>query len=313
MNETICNLCGSQDSTIVNEGRDLGLDRETLYRLVCCDQCGLIYQEPQLTPDELHEHYPENYGRFIFEEDESGRLDRWSRQHEMNRRSDRVLRHHPVSGRLLDLGCSTGQFLDTMRRKGWEVVGVELSETAASYARESFELNVHSGTLESAQLEDKSFDVITMWDVLEHVVDPAATLREAHRLLKEDGWLIASTPNPESVEARLFGANWIGWDRPRHLYVFSQDVLKRYLTETGFSVYGFESFGGRLSILLLNLENMLKARRADQKKWLPWIRLAYNWPLRLLTWPIFRLLEAINKSTTITFFAQRINTSDADI
>ena len=202
-------------------------------------------------------------------------------------------------------GCATGQFLQAMQEYGWQVMGVELSAFAAIYAREVVGLDVKIGTLEEVALIGGSFDVVTLWDVFEHVLDPKATLTEIGRLLKPRGLVVIHTPNPTCLEARLFGANWIGWERPRHLHLYSPDVLRRYLQATGFEMITIESFSGRLGVTLLSVEYALKAWGISEAKWRPWLKLAYNLPLRLATWPLYQLLERTNKMTGMTIFAQR--------
>lgn len=301
-----CNFCGADDTEPVNRGGDLYLDRPGDYQLVRCQQCGLIYQNPQLTADELVDHYPSsNY--FLYRTDvqrEKTAVQRLDAQHAMNRRRDKIMNYVDGPGRVLDVGCATGAFLVAMRQQGWETAGVELNDDAATFAREELGLDVHTGMLETAAFPDRSFDVVTMWDVFEHVIDPQATLTEAERILRPGGWLVLSLPNPESLEARLFDGSWAGWDRPRHLNLFTQPVIRNYLTRTGFGNIQVESFSGRLSVTLLSVEYWCRARGYDEEKWRPWLRRAYNWPLRLATWPIYKVGEKFNKTTGMTIFAQ---------
>ena len=205
----------------------------------------------------------------------------------------------------MDIGCATGQFLATMADHGWQATGVEPSAFAADYARKTFNLKVHQGTLETAALADASFDVVTQWDVLEHVIDPRQTLAIISRLLKPGGIYVASLPNPIAFEARLFGSSWVGWDRPRHLHLFAPNVLRQYLQRAGLTPIDLKSFSGHLAVTLLSLEFAAKARGWPESRWRPWLRLAYNWPLRLLTLPAYRLAGAMNKLSVMTMFARK--------
>ena len=298
-----CNNCGGDSVDLVNSGRDLQLNRPLFYTLVRCRRCDLIYQNPRPTPAEIGEHYPATYDRFVTDEPQSV-TQRLSRHHELSRRRQQVERRAPAPGRLLDVGCATGLFLKTMRDGGWQVAGVELNEYAAAHARNLFDLEVVTGTLEAFSYPPASFDVITMWDVLEHVFDPKQTLAQAAELLKAGGLLVLSTPNPTCFEARLFGSCWIGWERPRHLHLFSPEVLRRYLERAGFEKIDFASRGGRWSVTLTSIAFLLKARGVPEEKWRPWLSRAYNLPLRLLSLPFYLLAERLNQTTTMTVFAR---------
>ncbi|MFZ6017578.1 MAG: class I SAM-dependent methyltransferase [Nitrospirota bacterium] len=139
-------------------------------------------------------------------------------------------------GKLLDVGCASGQFLVKMRDLGWEVVGVEPDGQAVKVARERFDLSVHEGVLEEAGFPDNTFDAITMNHVIEHVLDPIATLKECRRVVKPDGKLVVITPNIESLGHRLFGKAWRGLEVPRHLYLFSRDTLWACAEQAGLQV-----------------------------------------------------------------------------
>jgi SAM-dependent methyltransferase len=268
-----CNYCGQDNWQLVNEGPDLGLNRGGSFRLVCCRNCGLIYQNPQPTREELPQFYPDEYALYQTDTTGGSRVAELSQQHAMSRRCQRVLRHVPTPGVVVDVGCATGQFLQAMVQQGWQAVGVELSEYAADHARNAG-LDVHTGTLEEASLPASQFDLVTLWDVFEHVLDPQETLAEIGRVLKPGGFVVIHTPNPTCLEARLFGSNWIGWERPRHLHLYTPDVLRAYLQDAGFELVSIESFSGRLSVTLLSVEYALKARGMPEAKWRPWLKLA---------------------------------------
>jgi SAM-dependent methyltransferase len=252
----------------------------------------------------LSQFYPDEYSLYQTDDGAQSRVAALSQRHAMERRCQRVMRHVSPPGVVLDVGCATGQFLQAMGQHGWQTAGVELSDYAANYARDVAGLDVRTGTLEEVELPSDSYDVVTLWDVFEHVLDPKATLAEIGRVLKPGGWVVIHTPNPTCLEAKLFGANWIGWERPRHLHLYTPQVLSNYLREAGFAMKSIESFSGRLSVTLLSVEYVLKARGIPEAKWRPWLKLAYNLPLRLVTWPLYQILEKRNKMTGMTVFAQ---------
>jgi 2-polyprenyl-3-methyl-5-hydroxy-6-metoxy-1,4-benzoquinol methylase len=138
--------------------------------------------------------------------------------------------------RLLDVGCGNGEYLDNMRRAGWEVTGVEPDEESVRMGRSHFGLEIHHGVLEDVCLPEGTFDVITMQHVVEHLSDPVQTLQSAYSLLRPGGRLVVVTPNVDSLARRLFSRHWASWDPPRHLFLFSNRTLRRALTEAGFNV-----------------------------------------------------------------------------
>jgi 2-polyprenyl-3-methyl-5-hydroxy-6-metoxy-1,4-benzoquinol methylase len=137
-------------------------------------------------------------------------------------------------GRLLDVGCGNGGFLRTMAALGWDVHGVEPDPTAARVATEALGPVVHHGGIETAPYADRSFDVITMKHVIEHVYEPMTTLTHCVRLIRPGGKLVLLTPNARSLGGWMFGADWLGWDVPRHVFVFSPAAITTVLNAAGF-------------------------------------------------------------------------------
>jgi len=130
-------------------------------------------------------------------------------------------------GTLLDYGTGTGFFADAMKRNGWDVSAVEKSSAARAFAKERFALDVKA---EDALKEyaDASFDVITLWHVMEHLEDLNGMWDTFHRLLKKRGILIVAVPNPDSYDAHKYGDMWAAYDVPRHLWHFSPSVMQRF-------------------------------------------------------------------------------------
>lgn len=137
---------------------------------------------------------------------------------------------------LLDVGCGDGGLLRIMRDLGWHVSGVELDGVAARVAQESLGDNVQIADLRNATFPARSFDVITMNHVIEHMGEPRNALAECRRLLKEGGWLVIVTPNIDSLGQRYFGSSWVHWDPPRHFFLYSVATLITLLESAGFEV-----------------------------------------------------------------------------
>jgi 2-polyprenyl-3-methyl-5-hydroxy-6-metoxy-1,4-benzoquinol methylase len=196
-----------------------------------CQGCGLAYLHPRVRSENLEKLYPPGYygmGTQRF---------RWGLEKAVTffrrRRAQRVARITPP-GRLLDVGCGRGIFLSILRENGWEVFGTELSDQAAREARERFGLNVLVGALPSLGLPERTFDVVTLWHVLEHLPDPLPTLREIRRVMRDDGWVILALPNLASWQAKLTRGYWYHLDPPRHYYFYTPRTLEKMLHHIGF-------------------------------------------------------------------------------
>jgi SAM-dependent methyltransferase len=137
------------------------------------------------------------------------------------------------TGRLLDVGCGSGEFMVLMQNLGWDVMGLDPDPRAVEVARTRFGLNVRRGTIEEEHFPDSHFDVITMSHVIEHVHDPVATFKECRRILRNGGRIVVVTPNSGSLGHRTFRAAWRGLEPPRHLFLFSPGTLLECMDRAG--------------------------------------------------------------------------------
>ena len=154
-------------------------------------------------------------------------------------------------GRLLDVGCAAGFFLDEAQRLGWQVQGLDVSAFAAQYARERFGCDVRQGSLLDQDYAPESFDLISMWDVIEHVPDPKAYIQHSARLLRAGGLITLATPDVDSIPARLTGRRWVGYKlSEEHVYYFSIKTLSRMLDESGFEIVDVRHVGKYVTLRL---------------------------------------------------------------
>jgi SAM-dependent methyltransferase len=263
MEITSCNLCGSPNCITLYHIPDLLLEGESeQFTLVKCEQCGFVYQNPRPTQSEMGQYYPTDYEPY-YTEGNANWISRIIYQYGINKRARIInsIKGRKSAGRLLDIGCSTGTFLNTLKRyKSWEVWGVELSEYAAKIAQEQYKLNVFQGNLEQAIYPTNFFDIVTMWDVLEHLPDPSATLTEISRITKPRGKIVLRVPNYDSFDAKLFGPSWAGIDLPRHYYVFSKQNLTQLLSKRGFMVNSVKCNIAIYHAFVLSFRFWLKSR-----------------------------------------------------
>ncbi len=301
-----CPNCGNPDSGLLISGHDRFHGIEGNYYLQECSICGLIYLNPRPSLDEIERYYPEDYIAYPKAiEDEPYWFRRLDRKYGLHKRIKHVTRRINKPGNILDIGCATGIFLHGMQLQGWNTFGIEPSKYAADYARQRFGLSVVRGFLEDTHFPDNFFNLVSMWDVLEHVPEPLVTLTEVNRILAPGGWIVLSLPNPVSWDCNWFGPYWAGWDLPRHMQIFKPKVISSILKKEGFFHPEIISFMDRHGMLVYSIRFWLsdKAFSPFTKKFI--LDLAGSIPARILTYPYYALADCFNKSPTMIIFAQK--------
>ncbi len=253
MEYVTCNLCGHDNTRVrfpstLPEGAapqnveafrctSPGYGRH--HTIVKCQNCGLIYTNPRFTGEEILDSYVAVEDPLYLEE-RDGRVLTFER----HLRPLEKIKAPP--GMLVDVGAYTGVFVEIAAQHGWEAYGVEPSQWAVEQARERG-LHMIAGTLASSGLADNSLDVVTMWDVIEHVSNPFGEMQQADRLLKPGGLLVVHTMDIDSGFARVMGGRW-PWLMEMHIYYFSRRTLKHMLEQAGFTVIRIEAQGRYLRL-----------------------------------------------------------------
>jgi len=236
--ETNCLLCGCDRWCPLVEAPDVTKGGSELwFAVVQCQRCGLCFTNPRPTRPTIGRFYPPEYAPHQArppraETPWTKRLKKTLR----GRETERKVLPLQGKGRLLDFGCGGGSYLRRMHQQGWKVVGLDTSAAAVRRVRQGLGLPAFEGSLPCSDLPAGGFDVVTMWQVLEHVHDPLEVLRDAHRLLVPGGRLVLTVPNIDSLSFRLFGAWWYSLDLPRHLTHFTPSTLYQMLDRAGFRV-----------------------------------------------------------------------------
>jgi SAM-dependent methyltransferase len=279
--ETACLLCGGPDSSPLVEAPDAIAGGTGLwFAVVQCQKCGLCFTNPRPSPGSIQRFYPPTYRPHRTPEFR-GRLKKQAASLQKEPRWGKIgkVLARRGQGRLLDFGCGGGGFLKRMHREGWDVTGIDVSEDAVKRIRFGLGLPAHVGTLPCPNLPSGSFDLITMWQTLEHVHEPLEALRDAYRLLAPGGELMVSLPNIDSLPFRIFGHAWLGLDLPRHLTHFTPPTLHAMLEHAGFSP-------GPARMIRhsgwLRASAKLACRIRPGTPWQRWLR--SKSPSRLLTW-----------------------------
>lgn len=239
LEDVACNLCGAEDYEVVyparyadaqpddvkNNFRSSG-DEILVDQLVRCRSCGLQYLTPRLKSDVVITGYSEGTDEVFISQNAA-------RERTFAKNLDLIERLVSQKGRILDIGTAGGAFLGIAKQRGWEVAGCEPNRWLAEWGSGHYGITIQPGTIFDMQLPDASFDVVTLWDVLEHTPDPKSVLLECRRLLKPEGLLVVNYPDIGASISRLMGRKWV-FLLSVHLYYFTVETIQKMLAETGF-------------------------------------------------------------------------------
>lgn len=250
-----CNLCGKDDYCVRVRPTKENYDPQKVFsasggimgtqQIVRCRHCGLMYVNPRVKADQVLSAYGEAVDELYLSQAD-GRKQTFARSFQL------IERYANAPGKILDVGAAGGFFLQVAKEKGWDPYGVEPSRWMAEWGNNQFSVNIKPGVLNDAKYPDSFFDVITMWDVLEHTSDPLAELAEARRVLKPGGIIIINFPDVGSWPARIAGSRW-WFFLSVHLYYFTSATLGKMLIKNGFTPLAFRQHWQQL-----NLEHLTK-------------------------------------------------------
>lgn len=254
LNDIACDLCGSNTYDVVyastidekrgqKDGYACSNDQHgEHYRIVRCQVCGLVFCSPRPDVQEIESGYQE-IEDVLYREQAEGRRRTF-------RRNLKNLATYKNKGQLLDVGCYLGIFLDEAKKSGWDVKGMEPSKWCVEQGIKNFHLDIRQGTYRDIRNFSEKFDVVTMWDVLEHVDSPMKALGIMREALKEDGLLVFSTVDIGSWYARLLGPKW-PWLMKMHIYYFDRRCIRQYLEKAGFKLSKIKTYQHVVSLKYL--------------------------------------------------------------
>lgn len=228
--EINCPICGSKKIKFFCE--------KNRYNIYNCQDCevGFVWPEPSSLADiyqapyfkgDLDDGGINKFGYTDYEEDKKAMRETFVIY------LNKILKL-TTGKKIFDVGAATGYFLDLAKRAGWQTSGIEISEYAVKIASAKGH-QIFLGDLEDLESKER-YDVITMWDVLEHLADPKKYLKSVHDVLHQEGILAINTINRSSWWARLWGRNWQAIMPPEHLFYYSVESLKILLEQGGFRI-----------------------------------------------------------------------------
>lgn len=244
-----CPLCGQSGERLVFEGRDLLFRHPGNYRLVRCEACELEYVNPRPTLDSLGTHYPSDYFGYALHEEAPAWMEPFLRSFARGISRRRLNYLEAVTGRitpqhrLVDVGCGVNRLLSYIQeQRGCTGMGVDFKPEIVSYVRDTLQMPIVEGTLETAELEAGHYDVVSMMEYLEHEADPVHVLQEARRITRPGGHLALELPHIDALPGRLFRSVWWNLDLPRHLIFPTPETLAKMLDRTGYELVSVKKF-----------------------------------------------------------------------
>jgi SAM-dependent methyltransferase len=267
-----CNVCGADDSDIIyparyadGSARDMvrtfraSGDELLIDRLVRCRHCGLEYVNPRPHAADIVDAYSRGDDpAYVSQVD--------ARERTFSDAIARIESLHPRRGRLLDVGTAAGAFLAAARARGWTVDGCEPNRWMAEWGSQHYGLNIRPGEIFDQDFPPESFDVVTLWDVIEHTPDPARVIDHVADLVKPGGLLVVNYPDRGTWLARLLGRRW-PFLSSVHLYYFTRSTISRLLESHGFGVVTMTPHVQRLELdYLLSRAEVVSASLAKTSR-----------------------------------------------
>lgn len=231
-----CPICNSSQFIPFLSCIDNTVSRE-IFNIVKCEQCSFKFTNPRPEEENLGKYYKsENYVShsntnkgFINSTYQS------VRKYTLLKKLQLISKFYKT-GNILDIGCGTGEFLNTCKNAKWKTLGIEPDMDARTMAIKNYSLDVRPES-EIDQLPDSSFDIITMWHVLEHVPKLNQRVEDLKRLIKPNGIIIIAVPNSNSLDAKIYKENWAAYDVPRHLYHFNPNDINLLFKNHGMKMF----------------------------------------------------------------------------
>jgi 2-polyprenyl-3-methyl-5-hydroxy-6-metoxy-1,4-benzoquinol methylase len=314
-----CPVCLNTASVPALRGTDLLFETTSkTFTLDSCSACRCLFLNPMPADEEIAGFYPAQYW---WSAAKPGLLKKFEGIYRRMALRGHVSFISKAAGNrmgldLLDVGCGSASLLGLMKQRGFRVRGVDFSSEAAAVAKDENGVQVVVGSLEDAAFPGTSFDIVTLFHVMEHVTNPREVLKEVARILRPGGSVVLQVPNIDSWQFRIFGSKWYGLDIPRHVIDYSSDAMLRLLADTGFSVSRVRHFNLRdnapafVSSLFPSLDPVSRAVRhrrhnIHESPMLAWTRHLLYLLLVVCTYPLAIVESACGHGATIMIEARK--------
>ena len=261
----LCPLCGGREAQRLFEAQEFILHRKP-YTLARCKDCSHVFVNPSPGAEELEAYYAELENAhslapcMALKSSENVPAE----QEKINLLEALDLINRP--GAILDISLTDERFLLAMEGVGWHCVGVELFGQARSHFDRPGQFQVLSGLDSLSQVEPEQFDLVTFWNVLEHLSDPIGMLRLARRVLRPEGRIVVAVPNAAGLSSRIFGPYWYAVSPPSHLQQFSPRSLGLAFCESGMLIDEVRGFDAQ-RMRILWTESVSEMIDAVPSKW----------------------------------------------
>lgn len=272
-----CIICGSSKFIPLYETRDRMFDFPGKFFLKKCNACSLAFLDPQPPESKIKKHYPskayyaysKSNKKGFFELLREYLVSHYYSPNFLSRLITTCIKSVPAipsyvkGGKILDVGCGTGDTLVLLKKLGWDTYGIDMDKNAISIGVKRGLHNLKLGTYKDlAKYPDNYFDAIRLYHVIEHLDDPSLCLSLIRKKLKKGGELIMGTPNMESLVSKIFKTYWYNLDSPRHLFIFSPITLRKLTEKNGFLVKKTEfcSAGGIIGSIQYFLNDLFNKR-----------------------------------------------------
>ena len=287
------------------------------FTLYSCEACRCLFLHPMPDRGEIERFYPADYW---WNARRSGGLKKLESVYRKLALRDHIAFISKAAGNrsvdVLDVGCGSGTLLGLLKHRGFRVTGLDFSAEAAAIAKAENGVDVAVGSLEEAHFPAESFDVVTLFHVMEHVTNPRLVLAEVSRVLKPNGVAILQVPNIESWQFKIFGARWYGLDIPRHVIDYSRNSMLKLLADSGFVVNRIRHFNLRdnspalVSSVFPSLDPVSRSvrhrkRNNDESRPVEWFRHLTYLLLVTCAYPVVLLESAFGCGATIMIEAKK--------
>lgn len=242
-----CKICNNRNCSVV-------FQLENTYEIIKCNSCTVQFLHPQLNDKELEKLYSENYYKsWGIKGEEENDITKQMKIATFDLRLN-LITQFVTKGKILDVGCATGYFLEAAKKRNFTPYGIDFSEYSSSIAKKKFGVNnVFTGILETCNFESQQFDVIAMSDLIEHVRVPQKTISKASELLKDDGIIMIMTPNTDSFLNKLMAKRWTHY-KLEHFFYFNRQSIEIVANQAGLKVVYYEKSKKALTLNYLHTQ-----------------------------------------------------------